>query len=419
MRAYGLLGAALITVLVASQAEAQSCRPELVRAGGEGRQIDRGGGRIHQHLSGGVLIRCIGQATTLRSDSVAWYSELDRLDFVGRVRFEDDTVTLTARRARYFPSDERLEAYDDVRLVNRLTGSELRGPNLIYWRAVRGVRDTSEMLASQRPTVEYRSTNDTTLLPYVIVADRVRLIGESAARAGGRVEIARDDFRASGDSAALDFAAGDGVLVGHAEAQATDSAGYAMKGRRIAYRLADDELVWVQAQGGAGATSSDWRVSGDTIDFDVANDLVQAGRVWGDSTPSRALSELHTVDGDSLAIDAPDQELREVRAFGAARATARREVDAEEVDWVAGDTVVARFELRADGEGRVLRSLDARGGARAYYHVFDQAQPDRPPGIAYSRGRAIRVLFTDDALERVDVVDQADGVFLEPQVRRP
>lgn len=418
--ALSLVATAAVISLWTPRALAQSCRPELVRAGGEGRQIDRGGGRIHQHLSGGVLIRCIGQPTTLRSDSVAWYSELDRLDFVGRVRFEDDTVTLTARRARYFPSDERLEAYDDVRLVNRLTRSELRGPDLIYWRAVPGVRDTSEMLATQRPTVEYRSSSDTTAPPYIIVADRVRLRGESQAFAGGRVDITREDFLAAGDSATLDFERGDGMLVGHAVAQSQDSAGYRMQGRRIAYRLVDDELRWVQARGIAEATSNDWRVIGDTIEFDVARDLVQGGRVWGDSTPARALSDLHTVDGDSLAIDAPDQELREVRSYGDGRATARRDVGSAEVDWVAGDTVLAQFDPRPDGDGRMVRRLEARGAARAYYHVYDAVEPDRPPAIAYSRGHQIAVLFDNDELERVDVVGRADGVYLEPQqVRRP
>jgi hypothetical protein len=410
--------AAVGVSLGVSSALAQSCEPELVRAGqGIQRQV---GPATHYYASGGVLIRCIGQATTLRSDSLAWYSDRDRLDFVGRVRFEDDTVTLTARQVRYFPTDERLEALGEVRLVNKLSGSVLRGPNLTYWRAVTGVRDTSEMLATQRPTVEYRSSSDTTALPYIIVADRVRLRGESQAFGAGRVEITREDFVAAGDSATLDFARGDGMLVGHAVAQSQDSAGYRMQGRRIAYRLVDDELRWVQARGIAEATSNDWRVVGDTIEFDVAHDLVQGGRVWGDSTPARALSDLHTVDGDSLAIDAPDHELREVRSYGDGRATARRDVGSAEVDWVAGDTVLAQFEPRADGDGRMVRRLEARGAARAYYHVYDAADADRPPAIAYSRGRQIAVLFENDELERVDVVDQADGVYLEPQqVRRP
>ena len=411
-----LSGLVVATMLWASSALAQSCEPELVRAGqGVQRQV---GGATHYYASGGEVIRCIRQATTLRSDSLAWYSDRDRLDFVGRVRFEDDTVTLTARQVRYFPSDERLEAIGEVRLMNKLTGSELRGPNLTYWRAVRGVRDTSEMEATQRPTVEYRSS-DETALPYVVVADRVRLRGESDADAGGRVQVTREDFVASGDSATLHFAVGDGMLIGHAVAQSQDSAGYRMEGRRIAYRLVDDQLRWVQAQGLAEATSSDWRVVGDTIEFDVAQDLVQGGRVWGDSTPARALSELHTVDGDSLAIDAPDQELREVRSYGAGRATARPDIGSANVDWVAGDTVLAQFEARVEGEGRAVRRLEARGKARAYYHVYDAATPDGVPAIAYSRGRHISVTFRNDELERVEVIDQADGVYLEPQARRP
>jgi hypothetical protein len=392
-----------------------TCRPVLDSAG-VGRRIVRGPGRIHQYGSGGVLIRCAGQSTTVSSDSMAWYSDLDRLDFVGSVRFQDDTVTLTARRARYFPSDERIEAYDNVRLVNRLTRSVLSGPDLIYRRTAPGVRDTSELVATRRPRIEYRSTADSGVSAYVIVGEHVRLKGDGLAWAGGDVTIEREDFVARADSATLDLEAEEGLLIGKAVAEARDTGGYAISGTRIAYRLAAERLTWIQAQGEARGTSAEWRVEGDTIEFDVADDLIQSGQVWGDSTRSVAVSQYYSVEADSLALDAPDQQLEEVRGFRDAHAT-RRDSLADVTDWMSGDTVVARFGGSESGE-LTLTMLEARGNARAFYHLFEADDRSAAPAINYARGARIIARFKDDGLDRVDVVDAADGIYLEPETRR-
>src|SRR5438874_1291119 len=105
---------------------------------------------------GGVRAHCAGTGTTISADSFAHYAALGRLDLIGRVQIRDTGLALDSRFASYFLKDERLEAHNNVVAVNRRTGSVLRGPNLKYWRAVQGVRDTVEMYATQRPTVEYR-----------------------------------------------------------------------------------------------------------------------------------------------------------------------------------------------------------------------------------------------------------------------
>lgn len=409
----------LAAVAPVSPAVAQlppSCRPVLDSAG-VGRHIERRPGVVHQFGSGGVLIRCVNQRTTLEADSLAWYGDLDRLDFVGQVRFEDDTLRLTAQRARYFPGNERIEAFGNVVLVNRHTGSRLTGPNLTYWRPAAGIRDTAALYATSRPTVEYRAVRDTAAPPYVIVGDRVRLVDGSRAWTGGSVSITREEFVATGDSATLNLDNEFGSIIGTAEARSSDTTGYTIRGRRIDYRLADDKLRWVQAQGAATATSSDWVVSGDTIDFDIERDRIQGGRAWSDSV-ARAQSALHTITADSIAIDTPDQVLSEVRGFGRGHATSRADSSSREVDWMAGDTVVARFDSTADG-GRGLSVLEARGSASAYYHIFETAARDTEPAISYARGRRITARFLDHALDRVDVIDAADGVFLEPRRSRP
>jgi hypothetical protein len=348
----------------------------------------------------------------MRADSAAWYADLERFDMVGHVVFQDTAVRLDAARAVYYLREQRLEAYGDVVLLNRKTGSRLTGPNLTYYRATAG-RDTSEMVATRHPRAEYRAQGDSTNAePYIIDADRLRFRGETRAWAAGGVTVKRSDFSAASDSAQLDMGAGDGLFVGHAEVRGQDSAGYVLKGRVVRYRLHQQQLAWVQARGLAEATSSDWRLAADTIEFDIANQRVNGGRAWGDSTRPQATSKTYAISADSLALDAPGQRLTEVRGFGRGYATSRSDSTRRDPDWMAGDTLVARFDSTAFSNSSLSR-LTAIGTARAYYQVAD---PDRPgtPGISYSRGAQIAARFTPMGLDRVDVVGNGDGVYLEP-----
>src|SRR5712691_283719 len=100
------------------------------------------------------------------------------------VRIRDTAITLDATTAAYFLRQERLEAHKDVVAINRTTGSVLRGPNLTYYRAARGIRDTVEMYASGRPTIEYRAASESGE-PYLVVADRARFKGNDRMWGGG------------------------------------------------------------------------------------------------------------------------------------------------------------------------------------------------------------------------------------------
>lgn len=394
-----------------------SCRIQLDSVGGTGRYEEIRPGVVRQYGSGGVWASCRDRQTTMYADSVAWYSDLARVDFIGRTRFQDSTVLLQAERASYFTREERLDAYDFVRLVNLRSGTELRGPNLHYWRQVAGVRDTNELLATARPTVWYRERGESPdSEPYVIVGERVRLRGESLAWAGGSVTVNRSDLNATADSAALDLENGSGELVGQAEVKGKGERAYTLKGDRVVFRLEQRRLRWVQAQGSARAVSHDWDLAADTIEFYLERDRIQSGSAWGDSTLPRAVSSRYTLEADSLVIEAPDQELREIRSFGRALALAHRDTADGEPDWVAGDSLTARFDTIASG-ARTLSELDARGHARAFYRAYEE-DGHTLAGINYSRGSRIRAFFKDGTLARVHVMGQGDGVYLEPR-RRP
>jgi hypothetical protein len=181
--------------------------------------------------------------------------------------------------------------------------------------------------------------------------------------------------------------------------------------------MVEGKVSWVQAQGLGDAASSDWRLTADTIEFHLREGEVEEGLAWGDSLRPSALSATYTMRADSLTIATPGQRLSRIHGFGAAEATARRDSTVLEPDWVAGDTVVARFDDAEDGR-RSLRALEAQGSARAFYRVYEE-DGVTVAGINYSRGRRIVASFLPDGIDRVDVIGGGDGVYLEPVRRVP
>jgi hypothetical protein len=398
---------------------ARTCFVVVDSTGGQGRQIDAGGGRVRWFQGGGIWAHCRGQATFWYSDSVAWFQDQDRFDMIGRVNFRDSTAELTANRASYYLGQERLDAFGDTRLRNQITQSVLRGPTLTYHRRLPGLRDTTLLTATQRPTVEYRSVGDTVgAEPYLIVADRVEMRGNTAARGWGTVTIDRSDFHGRSDSALLDTGVELGRLMSRASVNGGITSGYQLVGRDIRFRLDRRKLVWVQAEGEADATSLEWHLVADTVQFDLRDDRIQGGNAWGDSLRPEATSLSTVMVADSLAILAPEQVLEEVRGVGQALARSRRDSTDAEPDWVAGDTVTARFGPTATG-GRALSQILSLGNARALYRVYAEGRAADTPDLSYSRGDRILAQFAAERLLRVDVAGEADGVYLEAPRRIP
>ena len=392
------------------------------------------------HGGGGVLAHCDGTNTTISADSFAHYGALGRLDLIGRVQIRDTGMALDARLASYYLREERLEAHNNVVAVNRRNGSVLRGPNLRYLRAAKGIRDTVEMYATQRPTVEYRQaaprdTGRGQPEPYIIVADRMRFKGDDRMWAGGQATIDRSDFAARSDSMMLDQTRGLGVLVRGkptVEGKGRQGAGeaaksYTIAGTRIELALERRDVRAVKAMGDGKATGSDWTLTGDTIDLHISNRMLQQTFAWGDSLRPHAISTLYTIQSDSLAIDSPGEVLTESRAFGDAFSTAKRDstTTANETDWITGDSLTIRFVQERDSITKAtrsrLRELVSRGSARALtHHPPDSRDTTHTgPAINYSRGNRITVAMLRDRIERVVVAGKADGVHLEPRPAAP
>jgi len=430
-----LLAVALLLQGVTASRDTTTGRPCRVAVDSMGHyaEVPHPDGSKTLHGGGGVLAHCDGTSTTISADSFAHYPALGRLDLIGRVVIRDTGLALDARTASYFLKDERLEAHNNVVAINRRTGSVLRGPNLRYWRAAPGIRDTVEMYATQRPTVEYRQNEPGDTLshePYIIVADRLRFKGDDRMWAGGKVTIDRSDFAARSDSMLLDQTTGFGVLVGRPSVEGRGLAGtgdasksYTLVGTRIELGLAQRDIRQVKALGHGKATGADWVLTADTIDLRIADRLLQQTFAWGDSMRPHAISTLYTIRSDSLAIDSPAEILTESRAFGSAFSTAKRDslTPPKETDWITGDSLTIRFAQEQDSVTKRprsrLRELVSRGApARALtHHANERDTTQVGPSINYSRGHQITLAMLKDRIDRVVVAGKSDGVHLEPR----
>src|SRR5438046_62761 len=403
------------------------CVVVIDSAGGRAQQVEVRKGETNVFAGGGVLAHCRGTGSTLSADSVAWFAGVGRFDMIGQrhlVHIRDTTLTLDAANSSYFLHQERLEAHKNVVAVNRITGSVLRGPNLTYYRALKGVRDTLEMYASGRPTIDYRSNADSGE-PDVIVGDRVRFKGNDRMWGGGKVTIDRSDVAARGDSMQLDQAAGFAVLVGKPRVEGKGARPYTLTGTRIELGLQGRDIRLVKALGDGVATGADWRLTADTIHLHLDRKKLQQAFAWGpkDSVHARAVSTRNTIVSDSLALDVPDEVLTEARAFGHAHSTSTTESPKRDstatgdADWFAGDSRTARWTQVPDSAGTPRTKLNrviARGSARSFTHLASQ-HDSAGPSLNYSRGKVIDCILKGDKVDRCTVTGQANGVQLEPK----
>jgi hypothetical protein len=382
------------------------------------------GGVYQTFAGGGVWAHCREQPTTMYADSVAWYPERDLLYLLGRVRFQDSMSLLNADRVTYFLPQERLFAEGNVYTKNLHTRSDLRGPNLDYYRAAPPLRDTLEILARQRPAIHFYSAQHgeaaDSVEPFVVVADRTRMRGSDQMWGGGSLTINRSDLAAAGDSGLLDLGRNVGALLGQPQVNGTGTDAYHLSGERITFTLTPThEIRRVRSSGSAAARGGDWHLDADTLDLTLDSGKVQLAEAWGRHHRPDAVSGIHTIVADSLDIHMPAQLVRLVWAYGKARTVTRDSASSDE-DWMTGDTLRADFAVVRDSVTARPRSelehLTSFGSARALYHVAsaDTAASRGRKAVNYSRGRRIDIATVSSRIRTVDVVGQVDGVYLEP-----
>ncbi|HET7111139.1 MAG TPA: hypothetical protein VFI41_09710 [Gemmatimonadales bacterium] len=372
--------------------------------------------------SGGVRLGCVGQRVTVTTDSAIVYPGGD-VDFVGRVRYSDTTVTIAATRATFRRATETWEARGDVAIRNLETGSTVRGPAVDYLRAAAGVRDSAEVYATGRPRVDYFDTDSVasagdTREPYKIVADRLRSRGKSLVWAGGRVTVDRSDLSAHGDSMRLDTGTRDdgSLLGGKPEFRGLGADSFLVRGARIDFTLEDRAVSGVLAQVDAHVERKDWTLDADTIALAVHDRAVQQINAWG--TQATGASSRYALRGDSVVIETPAQQLRKLQSFGDGWVAGAVDSATGERSWLAGDTVLALFQAAdsADTAATRLARLEAHAGARSYQQVAP-AKPGEKAGLSYVRASDIVIFMKPEGSEEVQRVEArgaVQGVQLDP-----
>ncbi|MES3033093.1 MAG: hypothetical protein V4813_03740 [Gemmatimonadota bacterium] len=424
------IAACVPTLVVAQQAAGGRCNIEL-KAGSDSTRLNTtsptADGPRNVFVGGRVIARCLNQDVSLVADSAEWYQQAQVLYLLGNVRYTEPRVRVSSDQMNYFQVDERLIAIGHVE-ATLPSSSVMRGDSATYYRAVRGIRPQSRLVAQNRPRLflAQRDSAGKPGEPVQVTANQITTENDSIVYAGGKVEITRSDLDARSDSALLDSGREFARLMIQPVIIGKGERGYTLRGRQVELYTRNRVVQRVLAQAEARVTSDDMLLTADTIDLRVDGNKAQAAYIWGKSR-ARAISPDRDLIADSLAVRMPDQQMRELRAFGEAVATTipdTASIRSGEKDWLKGDTIYAFFDSTARAPRPPtsdtttarpqLREMQSIGHASARYQVSAQGGTPARPGINYSRGERITVSLDSTGVSRVQIDQNAVGVYLEP-----
>jgi lipopolysaccharide export system protein LptA len=378
-------------------------------------------GQYNTFLGGNVVMRCPNRQLTLRSDSLEAYGDEGRVFAIGNVRYSEPRLDVDSDYLTYFQTDERIVANGNVH-ARHPNGSSMRGPVAEYFRAIPSSRPIPRLVAAGRPTftLVQRDSAGKPSPPMTVQANTVTMVGDSLVYAGGAVNVSREQITARGDSMALDAEREVVVMMRQPSIEGKRGRPFTLAGDVLELSSRQRELERVLARGRGRATSQDLTLTSDSIDLRVANDLLQRAFAWG---PSRAtaFSPTQRITADSIDVLMPAQRVQEMRAIRGALAEGKPDsirFRADTMDWLRGDTIIARFDTTAGGDTTRtarIRELVALGTAKSYYHLAPADTAMRRPAINYVLGREIVVSFQNQQVARVTVTDQAAGVYAEPR----
>ncbi len=396
-------------------------------------------GQYNSFLGGGWTARCPAQDIVLMADSLEYFGDTGLVHLIGHVHYTEPRLRLTSNLLTYWMPEERLRAEGAVDAAFP-SGSTLRGPVVDYYRAVPGKRPVARMVAPQRPTIELPANDSTgkAAPPTVVVANIVVSEADSLVYASGKVDITRPDLVTHSDSAFLDSGTDFARLLGHPVIEGTGERPFTLTAVGVDLESRNRVLERVLASGTGRVVSEDLTMTGDTLSFRFADGKMERAFVWGPGG-AHAFSPAYDLVADSMDVVMPGQRLRELRAV--TRAFAQSDPDSATVhttekDWLRGDTIVATFDTlpakarratdSATASGNagatadstssrpVLTGLVATGEARSYYHFPPNNPSATQPAINYVLGKVITVSFAQQQVERVDVIEQSGGLYLDP-----
>ncbi|MDQ2889274.1 MAG: hypothetical protein M3R65_01800 [Gemmatimonadota bacterium] len=376
-------------------------------------------GKYNAYIGGGFIGNCQGQDVTLKSDSAEYYGDQSLMYLISNVHYAAVRARVDADHMTYWMDEEHIRAEGNVYAV-MASGTTMRGPVADYYRAVKPIRNDAILVSTGRPVLNLVQRDTLTGKPtdtVNVVADRITSIADSLVYAGGDVRITRPQLLATGDSAFMDQGSGIARLMRSPTVEARRSRPFTLTGGVIDVYSTNRLVSRVVATPNGHATSQDLQLYADSVDLRVHNNELNRAMAWGKGR-AHAVAPDRDILADSIDALLPNQRIHQIRAVGKAYATSIPDtvtVRAKDRDWMRGDTLIATFDSTAKGDTTKtppVRTIIAREHARAFYHVKNEKQKDRP-GINYVVGRDIDLTFLNGGIDSVKVREKASGVYIE------
>lgn len=435
---------AVVALAGARPAPAPRCRLQVLNVDRDASQKEMFNNQtnINYDAAGHVKLQCVNQQVFLDCDSLSALSG-DYYRLYGHVVYRDSAYRFAADTMIYLLRTEKLEARGNVTVLDKLAGSTLTGPWVDYWRQVKGVNDSARVEALKRPTVRYfndASIRDTVRrTPYILVGDRLKGFGQSRLSGSGTVTIDRDSLHGEGDSLAFDRGKTSvAQLIGApARLRRRGADSFAVSGKELRLRSENDTIRDLRAFRTAHVTRGTTDVAGDTVHLLFASEKLGLTLAWNRNDGAALHSDGYDVIGDSIAVESPGEQLREIRVFRRGMIENPRDTVGPAVPRIPGDTttpdstrntlwgdrLVAHFE-QVDSSGTLatrLGALQAYGRqpnqARALFARTEVAKDGRrTPSINYTFADTILVrMRTADStgLASVQAYGHVSGVQLE------
>lgn len=405
----------------AAQVQARECLLQYETSSGNTRTNAQKtpSGQYNFFQGGGVTYHCEGQDNTLLADSAEYYGDQKVLYLIGRVHYTEPRSKVDSDRMTYYQIEDRIRAEGNVN-VRTQTGTTIKGPVMDYYRAT-PTRPLARTVATGRPTmsiVQRESTGE----PINVVSNTLVAEGDNLVYASGNVEILRPDMIAKGDSAFLDSQREFARLMRSPSVQSRRGRPFTLTGGALDLYSRNRTLERVVATPSGHVVSQDVELLADSLDLRVKESQLQRVIAWGRKSRARALSPDREILADSIDADMPAQRLREVHAVGNAYANSTPDTSrlvSRERDWMRGDLIVAEFDSAAKGDTTSkpqAKRIVSTGNASSFYQLAGSTAAKGAPNLNYVRGRVITITFANKAVDKVDVVDKATGVYLEPAV---
>lgn len=424
-RAFALSVAALagFSGTVRAQATTRECVLQYETSSGNTRTnaVKTASGQYNFFQGGGVTYHCEGQDNTLQADSAEYYGDQKVLYLIGDVHYTEPRAKVDSERMTYYQIEDRIRAEGNVN-VRTNSGTTIRGPVMDYYRQT-PTRPLARTVATGRPrmAIVQRQTGTEPPQPIDVISNTLVSEGDNLVYASGNVEVTRPDLIAKGDSAFLDGQREFARLMRTPSVQSRKGRPFTLTGGIIDLYSRNRVLERVVATPSGHVLSQDLELAADSVDLRVSQNQLQRVIAWGRTSRATALSPERRVVADSIDALMPGQRLREVRAIGNALANSipdTSRIVSTERDWMKGDSVIAEFDSIAPGDTTSkpqAKKIIANGNAKSFYQLAaNGATRKGPPNLNYVTGRIITVYFENRTVDKVDVIDQASGVYLEP-----